>query len=56
MDSENETRGREPAQAEPSRTDFDEYASYEDGDSLVVCGRTNANEWVKSDVSMAIEN
>lgn len=56
MDSQNDTRGVEPAQAFPDRKDFDEYASYEESDSLVVCDRTNANAWVKSDVTMAVED
>jgi hypothetical protein len=56
MDIENHTRGVEPAQAGPDRTDFDEYASYEEGDSLVVCDRTNANAWVKSDVTVTFED
>jgi hypothetical protein len=56
IDSENEMRGAEPAQAEPDRKDFDDYASYEDGDSLVVCDRTNANAWVKSDVTTSVED
>lgn len=56
MDSKNDTRAVERAQAEPDHKDFDEYASYEENDSLVVCDRTNANAWVKSDVSMAVED
>ena len=56
MDSENDTRGVEPAQAGPDRKDFDDYASYEEGDSLVVCDRENANAWVKSDVTIEFED
>jgi hypothetical protein len=56
IDSENEMRGAEPAQAEPDRKDFDDYASYEEDDSLVVCDRTNANAWVKSDVTTSVED
>ena len=56
MDSEDDTRGVEPAQAGPDRKDFDDYASYEEGDSLVVCDRENANAWVKSDVTMEFED
>ncbi|RRJ32182.1 DUF7331 family protein [Halocatena pleomorpha] len=29
--------------------DLDEYASYEDGDRYVICDRSNANAWIRSD-------
>jgi hypothetical protein len=56
MDSENELRAVEATRTEPERIDFDDYASYEDGDSLVVCDRENANGWVKSDSTVEIRD
>lgn len=51
MDTENQPHAVETAEAEPERIDFDDYASYEEDDSLVVCDRKNASAWVKSDVT-----
>jgi hypothetical protein len=56
IDSESDTRETDFAQAEQDHKDFEEYASYKEDDSLVVCDRTNANAWVKSDVLMAVED
>lgn len=52
---ETELDAVETAQGDAIRTDFDEYASYEEDDSLVVCDRTDPNAWVKSDVTMGVE-
>ncbi|WP_170977370.1 DUF7331 family protein [Halorussus salinisoli] len=43
-----------PAQTGPERIDFDDYASYEEADALVICERENANAWVKSDVTVEL--
>lgn len=56
MDTENYSDAVELARTEPERIDFDEYASYEEDDSLVICDRENANAWVKSDVTAELEN
>lgn len=56
MDSKNDVSETEPVQVEPDRKDFSKYASYEEGDSLVVCDRETATAWVKSDVSIAIDD
>lgn len=37
-----------------SLPDLDEYASYEDGDRYVICDRSNANAWIRSDVTTPI--
>lgn len=55
MDTQNHSRAVETARAEPGRIDFDDYASYEEGDFRVICDRENANAWFKSDVSVAVE-
>lgn len=34
---------------EPEVTDLDEFAGYEDGESYVVCDRTNPKAWIRSD-------
>jgi len=56
MNTENHADAVEIAAAEPERIDFDDYASYEEGASLVICDRQNANAWVKSDVTAELEN
>lgn len=56
MDTENQSRAAEPARAEPECIDFEDYASYEEGDSLVVCDRENANAWLKSDVTTELRD
>lgn len=33
----------------PHDHDFDAYASYEDGDGVVICDRKDAKAWLKSD-------
>ncbi|WP_205427727.1 hypothetical protein [Halorussus sp. MSC15.2] len=53
---ETQTHTVETARTEPDRTDFDDYASYEENDSLVVCDRQNPNAWVKSDVTAEIRS
>lgn len=39
---------------EPADVDLDKFASYEEGDSLVICDRQNPNAWVKSDTPTAL--
>ena len=56
MDSTNEARAVETAQTEPDHNDLTEYASYDEGDSLVVCDRTNPSAWIKSDVSTSVRD
>lgn len=56
MDTNDNLRAVETTLAEPKRIDYDDYASYEEGDSLVVCDRENANAWVKSDSSVEIRD
>lgn len=56
MDSENDSFAAETAQTEPDRKDFTEYASHEEGDSLVICDPENPTAWVKSDALMAVED
>jgi hypothetical protein len=56
INSENEAREAEHAQAEPGWRDLDKYASYEEDGSLVVCDRTNASAWVKSNVTTPVED
>lgn len=34
--------------------DLDEYASYEDGDRYVICDRSNAKAWIRSDVTTTL--
>lgn len=51
MDTKSNARASERAQAEPDRIDYDDFASYEEGDALVVCDRENPNAWIKSDVT-----
>jgi hypothetical protein len=56
MDTESNLRAVETTRTEPKRIDLDDYASYEDGDSLVVCDRENANAWIKSDSTVEIRD
>lgn len=55
MNAKNHSHAVETARDGPNSIDFDDYASYEDGDSLVVCDRENANAWVKSDLSVELK-
>lgn len=55
MDTKNEPRAAEPAHGEPEVNSLDRYASYEEGDSVVVCDRKNAKAWIKSDASVGLE-
>lgn len=41
-------RTPDTAVAEPAGPDLDGYASYEDGDHLVICDRENPNAWIRS--------
>ncbi|WP_433623650.1 DUF7331 family protein [Halomicrococcus sp. NG-SE-24] len=36
---------------EPEVPNLDDFAGYEDGESYVVCDKTNAKAWVRSDVT-----
>ncbi|AFK21150.1 MULTISPECIES: DUF7331 family protein [Haloferax] len=36
---------------ESKGTDLDDFTGYEDGESYVVCDKTNANAWIRSDVT-----
>lgn len=36
-------------QEESGKPDFDRFASYEDGDDIVICDRKNPKAWIKSD-------
>jgi hypothetical protein len=55
MDTKNEPRAVETAGGEPEVNSLDRYASYDEGDSVVVCDRKNAKAWLKSDVSVGVE-
>lgn len=55
MDTENNFRAVAATRLGPKRIDFDDYTSYEESDSLVICDRENANAWVKSDSSVEIQ-
>lgn len=35
--------------------DLDDVASYEDGDSLVICDRKNAKAWIESDAATTLD-
>lgn len=35
--------------------DYDRFASYEDGDSTVICDRTEPAAWLKSDVTATLD-
>jgi hypothetical protein len=56
VDVEEKSLAVEAERAGAERVDFDDYAEYEEGDSLVICDRENANAWVKSDVTAELEN
>ncbi|WP_458206618.1 DUF7331 family protein [Haladaptatus sp. NG-SE-30] len=38
-------------QQAPDLVDLDRYASYEDGESTVICDRKNTNAWIRADVT-----
>lgn len=38
----------------PDRPELDDVTGYEDGDSHVICEKTNAKAWIRSDVTEAI--
>lgn len=40
---------------DPPSDDLDDVASYEDGDSLVICDRKNAKAWIESDAATTLE-
>lgn len=42
-------------QSAPEKPDFDSFASYEDGDDLVICDRKNPKAWIKSDTSTSAD-
>lgn len=49
------SRTVEAVQPDPDVVDLDRYASYEDGDGLVVCDRENPNAWLRSDAVTDLE-
>lgn len=55
MDTKNQSPAIETADEEPELDSLDRYASYEEGDSVVVCDRKNAKAWIKSDVSAGLK-
>lgn len=40
---------------EPPAADLDSFASYDDGDALVVCDRSNPNAWIRSDATTTVD-
>lgn len=36
-------------QENPKKPDYDRFASYEDGNDVVICDRKNPKAWIKSD-------
>ena len=55
MDTKNEPDAVAVARGEPQFNSLDRYASYEEGDSVVICDRKNAKAWIKSDVLVCVE-
>lgn len=55
MDTKNEPPAVETAHGKPEVNSLDRYASYEEGNSVVVCDRKNAKAWIKSDVSAGLK-
>jgi hypothetical protein len=51
MRTEQSETTAEPAERES--TDLDEFTGYEDGESYVVCDRTNPKAWIRSDLTAA---
>lgn len=47
MHTEQPTARAEPREPQPDH--LDDYAGYEDGDGYVVCEKTNAKAWIRSD-------
>lgn len=53
-------RQPDPQTVSKQRTDppsyLEQFASYEDGDQLVVCDTKSPNSWIRSDVTVAIQS
>lgn len=49
MQNEPQLRHGEPQELDWS--ELDRYASYEDGESTVICDRKNTNAWIRADVT-----
>lgn len=43
-----------PDQVAPTRDAFDDVTTYEDGDSVVVCEKSDAAAWIRSDVTVDV--
>lgn len=48
------TQITEVEQSAPEKPEFDRFASYEDGDDLVICDRKNPKAWIKSDTVSSV--
>lgn len=49
------TKQVEVERVEPQITELEQFASYEDGDGVVICDRKAPNAWVRSDTTARIE-
>lgn len=41
-------------QTVPDRPDLEQYVSYEDGDDVVICDRTEPASWLRSDHTVTV--
>ncbi|WP_204357308.1 DUF7331 family protein [Halogeometricum borinquense] len=53
-DTESHEKIAEPT--ESKAPDLDDFTGYEDGESYVVCDKTNANAWIRSDITHSLSN
>lgn len=44
----------EQAEAPPDGTEYEQFASYEDGDAVVICDRREPQAWIRSDAVVAV--
>lgn len=51
-----EITAEQTARTETERPDLDRVTSYVDGDSVVICDRTNPEAWIRADVTAALES
>lgn len=42
------------ADAEQHATEYEQFASYEDGDAIVICDRKKPQAWIRSDTVVGI--
>ncbi|ADQ66220.1 hypothetical protein C499_09489 [Halogeometricum borinquense DSM 11551] len=56
MRTDTESHEKIAESTESKAPDLDDFTGYEDGASYVVCDKTNANAWIRSDITHSLNN